>query len=202
MNESVKISEIFGNILENLEKENDENVSVGEIARNLGSRTFGPMILVPGLLAAFPPIGGIPGMSIITGIWIVLIAVQLLFFQKHLWLPKHLKQAEFDRESFKVKAQKLIKRVKKVESIFKSRWNSLTNFPFVQVIALECIILAITMFPLALVPFGVTLPAITIIFFAIGLTMKDGFMVILGHLCFIGSLVLTYYLSSEIKSFF
>ena len=202
MNQPVKISEIVANILENLEQENDKHVSVGEIAQNLGSRTFGPMILVPGLLAAFPPIGGIPGMSIITSIWIVLIAAQLLFFKQHLWLPKRLTQVEFDRESFKRKTAKLIKWVKKVENIFKSRLSSLTNVPFAQVIALECVILAVAMFPLALVPFGVTLPAITIIFFAIALTMKDGFMAILGHSCFVGSLVLTFYLSSEVKNFF
>ena len=40
--------------------------------------------------------------------------------------------------------------------------------------------LAITFFPLALLPFGVFVPAMTIVMLGVGITTRDGLVVLLG----------------------
>ena len=53
-------------------------VSIGDLIDALGSRSFGPLLLVPSLIL-ITPLSGIPGGPTIGAIVIVLVATQLLF---------------------------------------------------------------------------------------------------------------------------
>lgn len=47
-------------------KRNGERVSLETVLQGLGVRSYGPILLVPSLLALIPIIGAIPGMSVLT----------------------------------------------------------------------------------------------------------------------------------------
>ena len=49
-------------------------------------------------------------------------------------------------------------------------------------IAVACILLAISFYPLAIVPFGVLAPGVAVTMFALGITARDGLLVLLGFL--------------------
>jgi len=68
----------------------DEQISWGAIFEELGHTSFGPLLLVAGLVTLAPIIGDIPGVPTIIGILVLLIASQLLIGRKHLWLPHWL----------------------------------------------------------------------------------------------------------------
>ncbi|HEX3034413.1 MAG TPA: exopolysaccharide biosynthesis protein [Thermodesulfobacteriota bacterium] len=57
------------------------------ILKLVGRRSFGPLLLVAGLVTLLPIICDIPGVPTIMGIFVLLIAGQLLFRREHLWLP-------------------------------------------------------------------------------------------------------------------
>ncbi len=57
--------------------------------------------------------------------------------------------------------------------------------------ALACVIHALLMIPLEVVPFAVTLPGSALILFGLAVTGRDGFFMLLGH----GATIATFYLS-------
>src|SRR3569832_764957 len=61
-------------------------VSVADLMGMLGERSFGPLLLVPSLIAV-APVGAIPGLPAITSAVIVLIAGQILLGHAHFWIP-------------------------------------------------------------------------------------------------------------------
>lgn len=66
-----------------------DRVSLGMIVEAVGSRSFGPLLLMVGVTLA-SPLSGIPGMPTTMGMLVLLIAVQLLFGRQHFWLPRWL----------------------------------------------------------------------------------------------------------------
>ncbi len=157
-----------------------EKVTLGELLDTISHRSYGPLLLLPALLAAAPPIGGIPGMSILTGVVIFLIAGQMLLGFEHPWLPKRLLNFEFKRDrltSFQEKSKGWLRWLDKPLS---KRWTPLTEPPWVRLIALVCVLLAPLFVPLALLPFAVAIPSGAICVLAIGLMARDGVVVAIG----------------------
>src|SRR5688500_9271169 len=67
-------------------------VSVGEVYRAIGERSFGPLLLLAGLLG-MTPVSAIPGAPTTLAVITVLITVQLLFGRRTLWLPSQIGRA-------------------------------------------------------------------------------------------------------------
>ena len=172
-----KLSEV----LEKLVEETDgKEVTIGELLETFDGRAYGPLLLIPALLAV-SPIGMIPGMSVVTGSIIFLIAAQMLFSTKSPWLPKRL-------TAFSIPREKLVDTVEKtkpwalwIEKGVKHRFTMMADPPMSYLLAVSCMVLAATMYPLALVPFGVAVPGTAVILFALGLTARDGLLISFGY---------------------
>jgi hypothetical protein len=67
-----------------------------------------------------------------------------------------------------------------IDGFLAARLTLLTQPPFVQLLALVFIALAVTFYPLALVPFGVAAPSAAASILALGLTARDGVVVLVG----------------------
>ena len=67
---------------------------------------------------------------------------------------------------------------KRRAQVLKPRLAFLSRPPFISLSALVCIAAALVMFPLGLVPFGPVLPSLTVLLFGLGLTARDGFLLI------------------------
>ena len=164
-----------------LETSDQEKVSIDDLISAFDNRSYGPLLLVPSLLALIPIIGGIPGMSILTGSIIILIAGQMLFKQGNPWLPERVRNFEFSRDKLESAIDMVRPYVEKVERWIKPRLTELTTKPFSYAIPVVSILFALTMFPLALLPFAVAVPALALTLLSIGLTLKDGYFVIAGY---------------------
>ncbi len=168
-------------ILERMSRQGGaERVSLGDLLGAFGGRAFGPLLLIPALIALVPPVGAIPGMSIATSSIIALVAGQMLFNLSHPWLPGRLLRISFDRDRFETALRWLYPRARRVERFVRPRWTALLQLPFRQAVAVLCIVLAASMYPLALVPFGVSLPSLALVFLALGVTAKDGLVLAIG----------------------
>jgi len=158
-----------------------QRVSFGEAVSTFREQAYGPLLLVPSLLALMPVIGAVPGMSVLTAILIILIAGQMLVGRRSPWLPQRLR-------NFSVPRDRLEQAIKNVRPYLQAldRWTRprlvfLSEPPFYLLIPVICILLAVLMFPLALVPWGVTLPALALTMLSLGLTMRDGYVLAAGY---------------------
>jgi hypothetical protein len=157
-----------------------EKVSIADILDTFGNKSFGPALLIPAIIAVAPT-GAIPGMSIVTGTIIFLVSAQMLIGREHIWLPKRATQFEIERQKLKSSVEKLLPWTDWLEDVFSQRLSIFVTQPAVSILALTCMLLAVSMFPLALLPFAVAIPGMAICLFALGLTLRDGLLVAIGY---------------------
>jgi len=162
-------------------KENTEGdeVTLEDTLDALNSRSFGPLLLVPAIMAV-SPIGMIPGMSIVTGCVLMLIAVQMVISKGRPWLPKRLLDFKFSRDKLTEGIDKSLPWAKWLEGFTDRRLTLITKWPFHYLIAFVVACLAVLFIPLAFLPFAVAIPGTAIALFGLGMTARDGLMVILG----------------------
>ncbi|TWT59157.1 Exopolysaccharide synthesis, ExoD [Thalassoglobus neptunius] len=87
------------------EQVDGDSTKVGDLMDAISNRGFGPLILAPSLIS-LSPLGGIPGVSIVTGSIIVLVAVQMLFRSDHPWIPKRLEEFSVPTDRVKKSIEK------------------------------------------------------------------------------------------------
>lgn len=180
-------------VLENLQNQaraQQTTVSLGDLLQNLGSRSYGPLLLIPALIALIPVIGAIPGVSIVTGALIVVVSAQLLFRRTHPWIPQRLLKAKFDRERFLRITERAKRWTQPVDRVVHRRYDQLVQPPATQGLALALIILGLIFFPTALIPWGVTLPALAATLLSLALVSADGILVGIGLALTVASLSL------------
>ena len=136
-----------------------ETVTVGEVIDASSGRAFGPLLLVPALVALAPVIGAIPGVSIITGAIIGIIAVQALFGRRSPWLPAGLKTISFRRKPLEEGMKRLRPVLEKIDAVLSPRLSFMVGGTGFRVAMLCTVLMAALMYPMAIVPWGVMLPA-------------------------------------------
>lgn len=168
---------------------NEKSITVGDLMDAVASRSFGPVLVVPALIAILPLIGAIPGMTILTGLMVVLVAGQRVIGFEHFWLPGRLEAIELDAATVKKGGEKMRGIARIVDRLFRTRLAFLTGKTGTWVTALVCVGLGLIMLPSALLPFAVMAPASAVLFFALGMTATDGLMVLIGFILSAGSAV-------------
>jgi hypothetical protein len=154
-------------------EENGTKISVGEIIESIGHRSFGPLIVLGGLLG-MSPLGLIPTAPTVIALLVLLVALQLVVGRETIWVPAILRKLAVTSEKLQKAAQAALKPVRIVDRIVKPRLAFLTTGPAERLAALACALAAVAMPPLELVPFGGLVPATAITIFGIALIARDG----------------------------
>lgn len=157
-----------------------ETTTIRELLKTFGTRSFGPMLFLPSIIA-LGPTGAIPGMSIVTGALILIIAVQMLIGREQVWLPERALRFEVSRNRLKQLADKVVPWTDWLERFVGTRATVLVSAPWNRAIAAVSAVLALTMFPLALLPFAVAVPASALTLFSLGLLLRDGVLIAVGY---------------------
>jgi hypothetical protein len=160
----------------------DDQVTLAEIRDLLGQE--GLLLLTAFLTLVFLIPVSIPGVSTVFGAAILLIGVCRLF-NCNLWLPKRIQERQLPAEKLRNGLRKGMIWFQRLERISRPhRLNWLTGKGLISVLNDCALILGalLLMAPFGLVPFSNTLPAIALLFFAIGLLQRDGVCILLGHL--------------------
>jgi hypothetical protein len=173
--------ERVGDILDRLEQiaRDEGEVSLGKVVEALGNRSHGPFLLIPALID-ISPVGGIPGLPTLLGAVIILVAAQMLLGRKHLWLPGFLARRSLSPEKTCKTTAKLRGLARFLDRWFHGRMPRLTKGTFVRVAAGLCILLALTVPPLELLPFATTAPMAAIAAFGLALLVRDGLLMIIA----------------------
>lgn len=170
-------------------KSNGADVTVDEIVETFGPRSFGPLLLLCGLLG-MTPVSAIPTAPTVLAVIVMLIAGQMVFGRTTIWIPRFIGKLS-------VKASRLTKAVDVsrrpalvVDRVVSARLRILTTPVADRLVAAACVLVAICVPPLELVPFAAFVPALAIFMFGIGLVARDGVVVLIALLLSAGALAL------------
>ncbi|WP_300529971.1 exopolysaccharide biosynthesis protein [Maricaulis sp.] len=157
-----------------------EQLCVGDILNALAHRSYGPLLLLPALISILPIIGAIPGVTWTMSALTLLISLQFLFNRQSLWLPRSVQRIAVPRGLFERSLEWSRPWLKRLDSFIHPRLNLMMGPPWPVLVAILCVLLSLAMFVASVVPGGVVIPAIGVIFLAIGLTTHDGLILLTG----------------------
>ena len=166
-----------------------EGVTLVEIRDLIGRE--GMMLLTAFLTIIFLVPVSIPGVSTVFGGAILLLSFSRLL-NRPVWLPDRLKRREVSSVKLRAgmeRGMRLFRRLERISRPRRMRW--LTGSGVATIINNAALILGavLLMAPFGLIPFSNTLPAVAILFFAIGMLQRDGVCILLGHLMNIATIV-------------
>ncbi|AKM10687.1 exopolysaccharide biosynthesis protein [Croceicoccus naphthovorans] len=175
-------------ILDCLDEVADEHdkVSVGDVLDAIGSRSYGPFLLIPALLE-ITPVGAIPGVPTFLAVIIAIIALQMLFGRKHIWLPGFIRHRSVSADKVEKSSHKLRKIAAFLDKWFHGRLKALTHGVPVRIAALLIIGLCATVPPLEVLPFASSGPMLAIAAFGLGLMVRDGLLMLIATALSLGA---------------
>lgn len=148
-----------------------ERISLGDIAKMLGDRGYGLLMLV----LALP--GAVPGISSIAAIPLSLIALQLALGLPRPWLPRMLADRSLSRSDFARMIGGALPHLARVERMLKPRFGVLAGPIGERLMGVVCLILAL----LLTVPVLVNLPLVVpIVLMALAILERDGLIAAIG----------------------
>lgn len=170
-----RTSEVLRDIVEEGEA---ERITFREILLDLKHRAFGFALLIFALPCSLPMPPGIPT---ICGIAIVIIALNLIAARQRLWLPRAIADKTVSRADFKRAVERVAPYLERLEKICKPRFPIVTD-PVGKVL-IGIVILVLGLIMILPIPFlGNMPPGLAASVIAIGMTERDGLVVVIGTL--------------------
>ncbi|MFD2262890.1 exopolysaccharide biosynthesis protein [Lacibacterium aquatile] len=167
----------------------EEQITLNDVIEAFGNRSYGPMLLIPACIE-LTPIGSIPGVPTVIALLIIFTALQMALGRKHLWLPGFLLERSVTAETLRKAVDKMRRPAKWADRWFHGRLKQLTKGRYLRIAAVACILMACTVPPLELLPLATTIPMAAIAVFALGVTLRDGVIVLAAILLAIGLTIL------------
>lgn len=161
-------------------------VSLGELRDALRDRAFGVLLVafaLPNLV-----IVGLPGMSSILGIPLVLLSGQIAYGRRTAWLPQWLAARSFARDDFAAVLRRGLPYLERAERLLRPRLSGLLSPGGERIVGVACLALSILMaFP---IPMGNWPPALVLCLIGLAIVEKDGVAAVLGLLLGVASFAL------------
>jgi len=153
-------------------------VSVREIVDTLGDRGLGVLIAIFAIPNVFP--STVPFGNVLTGIPVILLALQLMLGFERLILPDFIERRTVDATWITRAAPTVVRLFGFIERLLKPRLGFMTTESAERSVGVLLFFLSIlSTLP---VPFGHQIPALAIILIGLGLIEGDGFAILAGAL--------------------
>lgn len=175
--------------------QDSDPISLDTIVKGIGSRTFGPLLLLVGIVMA-SPLSGIPGMPTSMSILVIVIAAQLIIGRKHFWLPNWLLKRSVSRKRLNKAISWLKRPARFMDRLLRPRLTFLVHPIGTYIIAVMCIVIAAGIPFMELVPFSATAAGVAICAFGVALVAQDGAVAVFAYI-WIG---LTFYFAGSYLS--
>jgi hypothetical protein len=160
----------LSDILVEVAESGRETVSVSDLLRAVGERSFGALLVVfamPNVLA-----GVLPGLSVVLGVPLMLLSLQLLVAADRPWLPARLLRFELRRTDLASPVARIVPHLRRLERALRPRLLLLTG-PWAERLAgAACLVLSLMVF--LPIPFANLLPAVGIVLFGLAMLERDG----------------------------
>jgi hypothetical protein len=165
-------------VLHRLAHARAERIEVAQLLDVFGDRAFGALMFilaVPNLV--FLP----PGASTLFGVPLMIIAAQLAWGRKSIWLPQAIRRRSFDRTAFQRAVDGTRPYLRRVEYLLAPRLVFMFGTFGTRLIGMGCLVLALLIaLPIPLANF---LSGLAIAAFALALLQRDGVAAAFGWAC-------------------
>lgn len=158
-----------------------DKVHISDLLDLYGDRSFGPILLLLGLLAVIPPMGAIPGVPAAVGAVIILFSVQMLFGRKHIWLPGFIADRSISKDKIRKAHDKTKGVLGFIDGLVTERLSWAIGGPARYGAAVLATLLALALIPLELVPFAVAIPGVAISMIGLALVARDGALMLVAY---------------------
>lgn len=158
----------------------EDDVSLGMIMERVGPRSYGSVLLVAGLVTVAPLVGDIPGVPTIMAALVLLTAVQLLLRREAIWLPRFLEKRSVSAEKVRKAVSKVRKPARAVDRVLRPRLTALVRGPGAYAVAAACVLIALALPPMELIPFSANLAGAALTGFGLALIARDGLVAALA----------------------
>jgi len=186
------LAAVLDGLSDNINRDSDLNgIRLGVLLNAVGRRSYGPILLLLGLIA-ISPLTALPFTTSIVAAITLLIAGQMALGLQRPWLPRMLLNIRLPRKMFLQFLDHARARVDRIDGVvLHHRWTFMTVPLFVNLVALCVCAAALITFPLSLIPFAPMAPAIAIVLFGLGMTARDGLWLSAGIVLTVGALWLS-----------
>ena len=156
-----------------------ERVDVECMMQAVGRSSFGALLLLGGLIT-LSPLDIIPGIPTLIALAVVIVCVQLLSGRRHFWLPAWVLRRWIDTQRFRRALSWLRKPARFGDRLVRPRLTGLTTGAAMKVIALGCIVVALAMPFMEVVPFSANLAGIALTAFGLAVIAHDGLLALVA----------------------
>jgi hypothetical protein len=160
--------------------EGGEQVSVEDIVEAMGSRSFGPMLLLAGLITLAPIIGDVPGMPTLMGTIVLLTTAQLLWGREHIWLPRWMLNRSVKSKKVHKALGWLERPAGYIDGLLRPRLALFVKGAGIYAIALVSAAIALMTPGMEVIPFSANLAGLVWAAFGLALIARDGLLAILA----------------------
>jgi len=154
-------------------------VSLGDIIQTIGNRSFGPLLLLPGLIL-ISPLSGIPGMATVMGLLVLVIATQLLFGRQYFWLPRWMLRRSFSQKTLLSMIKWLRPPARVIDRLLRPRLGIFIQDVATYLIAIMCLVIALAMPAMELIPFSASSAGVALATFGLSLIANDGLLALIA----------------------
>ncbi len=159
----------LSDVLREIDRSQGQRISLRNLIVALGDRSFVPLMIMFALPNMF---SFVPGSSVVTGLPLVFIAVQLLIRRPSVWLPKFLSDRSIDHGVFTRVVAHAVPWIEWVERMARPRFWPFSGASGELIVGSASLVMAVFLF--LPIPFANFLPAVSVIMLALGLGEHDG----------------------------
>ena len=154
-------------------------VAVGGLLDAAGRRSFGPVVLLVGVLLV-TPLSGIPGIPTVMGLVVLLTLGQILFGRSHFWLPPLLTERQIPRERLVAAIEWLRPWAQRIDQRIRARLTWMVKGPGLYATVALCMAIGAAMPATEVVPFSSSIAGLALTVFGLSLVARDGVLAILA----------------------
>lgn len=176
-----RLSRIFAD----LAREAEDVVTVEQIRQALGDRSFATLLVFFACLNLLPfP----PGSTLLLGIPLMLISLQMVRRDNTVWLPRFILRKSVGAEQFRLMTDRLVPRLEWIERMIRPRYWPFARAHADRLIGLAALVLA-TAVTLP-IPLGNWLPAFSCVLLGLAHSERDGLLLTVAAGCGLLSLII------------
>lgn len=158
-----------------------KQISVKEVITAVGTRSFGPLLMLVGVLIA-SPLSGIPSFPSIVAVIVLMVSLQLLMGRKHFWLPAWLLRRTVPREKMAAAVRWLRPSARFIDYFIRPRLTPLVKGAVAtRITALLCVVISSVMPLLEFIPFSSSLAGVVLMAFGLSLVSRDGLLALIAY---------------------
>lgn len=158
-----------------------DEVQLGDLVESIGQASFTALLLMPAIILV-TPLSGIPLFSSVIGILIFLVATQMLFRRKHLWLPRWILHRTASAQRVKAALARIRPAMVWLDRHTAERLTVLVHRPIIFIPQILCAASGLVMPLFELVPFSSTLLGLAVALLSLGMLARDGWFILLGFM--------------------